>query len=137
MSSGHRLRFHQPQLLVCMMTVQRSSRSMLMESRVMSSGSFATAGIVSAAHAVFYHIPRQDPVMCGTEGELIKTLSWSKLIDNCMDRNSLIESFCRPEHRKTVPALPVKLHHAHHLHRQPLRVDSLIEDGTTTHIVRQ
>ena len=36
-----------PQLLVCVMTVQRSSRSMLMESRVMSSGSCATSGIVS------------------------------------------------------------------------------------------
>ncbi len=67
---------------------------MLMESRVMSSGSCATVVIVSvnssyAAHAVFYHIPRKVHIMCGTEGALIKALSLSKLIRNCMERNSL------------------------------------------------
>ena len=134
---------HRPQqlLLVCVMTVQCSSCSMLMESRVMSSGSFATAGIVSinlwyASHTVFYHIPRKDHVMCGTERALFKALSWSKLIGNCMDRtfNSL-SVFARPELRKNVRALPFKLHHALHLHTPPPRVVSLTEDGTTTHIV--
>ena len=69
--------------------------------------------------------------MCGTEGALIKQLSWSKLISNGMD-GSRLRVFARPELRKNVPAVPFKLHH-----RQPSRVDSLNEDGTTTYIGRQ
>ena len=112
-----------------------------MESRMVSSGSLVTAGIVSvnswyAAHRVFYHIPRKDHVMCGTEGALIKELSWSKLISNGMDRNRL-RVFARPELCQKVPAVPCKLHHTIHLHRQPSRVDSLNEDGTTPYIGRQ
>ena len=61
-----------------------------------------------------------------------------KLICKCMDRtfNSL-RVFARPELRKNVRALPCKLHHGLHLHRLPPQVVSLIEDGTTIHIVRQ
>ncbi len=114
---------------------------MLIESRMVSSGSLATAGIVSvnswyAAHVVFYHIPRKDHVMCGTEGALIKELSWSKLISNGMDGNRL-RVFARPALRKNVPAVPFKLHHTLPLHRLPSRVDSLNEYGTTTYIGRQ
>ena len=119
----------QPHFLVRWLSVQRASRSMLMESRMVSSGSLATAGIV------FYHIPRKDHAMCGAEGALIKELSCSKLIGNGMDGNRL-RVFARPELRKNVRALPVKLQHDLHLHRLPPRVASLIEDGTTTHIVR-
>ena len=108
---------------------------------MVSSGSLATAGIVSvnslyATHVVFYHIPRKDHVMCGTEGALIKELSWSKLISNGIDGNRL-RVFARPELRKTVPAVPFKLHHTLHLHRQQSRVDILYEDGTSTYIGRQ
>ena len=47
----------EPHVLVWVLSIQRASRSMLMESRMVSSGSLATAGIVSvnscyAAHAV-------------------------------------------------------------------------------------
>ena len=41
--------------------------------------------------------------MGGTEGALIKELSWSKLISNGMDGNRL-RVFARPEFRKNVPA---------------------------------
>ena len=76
--------------------------------------------------------------MCGTEGALVKELSWSKVISNGMDGNRL-RVFTRPELRKNVPAVPFKLHRILHLHRQPYRVglDSLNEDRTTTYIARQ
>ncbi len=63
-------------------------------------------------------------------------LSWSKVISNGMDGNRL-RVFARPELRKNVQAVPFKLNHTLHLHRQPSRVDSLNEDGTTTYIGRQ
>ena len=61
----------QSQLLLYMMTVQRSIRSMRMESCEMRSGSSERARSVSvncgygsnAAHAVFFHIPRKDYVV--------------------------------------------------------------------------
>ena len=123
-------------VLGCVMTFQRSSRSMLIESRVMSSGSFATAGIVLVNG--FLPHSKKDHVMCGTERALIEALSWSKLIGNCMDRTcNTMRVFARPELRKNVRAFPFKFHHALHLHTPPPLVVSLVEDGTTTHIVRQ
>ena len=123
-----------PHLLVWVLSVQRASRSMLMESRVVSSGSFATTGIASDVRLWQISTIFQERIISCVEqrerwlnhfrGASWMATAWTEIVWEFLpDLNSARTS--------------ERFHSSSILHRLLPRVVSLIEDGTTTHIVRQ